>query len=180
MSAGTVGESVGLRAAAAERQPVNTGAASGIKAYCETHPKPLLRRLLMKIAAVFVGNLPGAAMRLRVYRWMGVRLEGDNFISRECYLDPFFPEMITLGRGVWLSPRVIIQCHNEKSDLLKPVILEAKSWVGAGTIIGPGVRVGKGAVVAAGAVVFNDVPAHSIVLGNPARVVSMVPDKGSE
>jgi len=34
-----------------------------------------------------------------------------------------------------------------------------------------GVKIGDGAIVAAGAVVTHDVPPHSIVAGNPAKVV---------
>jgi phosphonate metabolism protein (transferase hexapeptide repeat family) len=44
-------------------------------------------------------------------------------------------------------------------------------WIGHGAIILPGRSVGTGAVVAAGAVVTKDVPAYTIVGGNPARPI---------
>ncbi len=44
-------------------------------------------------------------------------------------------------------------------------------WIGHGAIVLPGRSVGTGAVVAAGAVVTKDVPAYTIVAGNPARPI---------
>jgi phosphonate metabolism protein (transferase hexapeptide repeat family) len=44
-------------------------------------------------------------------------------------------------------------------------------WIGHGAIILPGRNVGTGAVIAAGAIVTKDVPAYTIVAGNPARIV---------
>jgi phosphonate metabolism protein (transferase hexapeptide repeat family) len=44
-------------------------------------------------------------------------------------------------------------------------------WIGHGAIVLPGRSVGTGAVVAAGAIVTKDVPAYTIVAGNPARVI---------
>jgi hypothetical protein len=44
-------------------------------------------------------------------------------------------------------------------------------WIGHGANVLPGRSVGTGAVVAAGAIVTKDVPAYTIVAGNPARVV---------
>src|SRR5258708_22242032 len=44
-------------------------------------------------------------------------------------------------------------------------------WIGHGAIVLPGRSVGTGAVVAAGAVVTKDVPAYTIVAGNPARKI---------
>jgi phosphonate metabolism protein (transferase hexapeptide repeat family) len=44
-------------------------------------------------------------------------------------------------------------------------------WIGHGAIVLPGRSVGTGAVVAAGAIVTKDVPAYTIVAGNPARAV---------
>ena len=44
-------------------------------------------------------------------------------------------------------------------------------WIGHDAIVLPGRTVGNGAVVAAGAVVTKDVPAYTIVAGNPARPI---------
>jgi phosphonate metabolism protein (transferase hexapeptide repeat family) len=44
-------------------------------------------------------------------------------------------------------------------------------WIGHGAIVLPGRNIGIGAVIAAGAVVTKDVPAYTIVAGNPARPI---------
>ena len=44
-------------------------------------------------------------------------------------------------------------------------------WVGHGAIVLPGRNIGTGAVIAAGAVVTKDVPAYTIVGGNPAKPI---------
>lgn len=46
-------------------------------------------------------------------------------------------------------------------------------WLGYDSLIMNGVTIGSGAIIAARAVVKKDVPAYSIVAGNPARVVKM-------
>jgi phosphonate metabolism protein (transferase hexapeptide repeat family) len=52
-----------------------------------------------------------------------------------------------------------------------PVHIGHDVWIGHGAIVLPGRNIGTGAVVAAGAVVTKDVPAYTIVGGNPARVI---------
>jgi virginiamycin A acetyltransferase len=44
-------------------------------------------------------------------------------------------------------------------------------WLGYESIVMPGVNIGNGAIVAARSVVVKDVPAYTIVGGNPARVI---------
>ena len=53
----------------------------------------------------------------------------------------------------------------------KPVIIEDDVWIGTRVTILKGVTVGKGAIIGACSVVTKDVPPHSIVVGNPAKVV---------
>lgn len=51
------------------------------------------------------------------------------------------------------------------------VVIDDDVWLGFGVVVLSGVHVGRGAIVAAGAVVKDDVPAYSIVGGNPAVVI---------
>lgn len=44
-------------------------------------------------------------------------------------------------------------------------------WIGGGSVVLSGLSIGEGAIVAAGAVVTKDVPAFSIVGGNPAQIL---------
>ena len=55
--------------------------------------------------------------------------------------------------------------------LAKEIQIGDDCWIGGGAIICPGVSIGNGVVIGAGAVVTKDIPANSLVVGNPARVV---------
>ena len=46
------------------------------------------------------------------------------------------------------------------------------AWLGAGAKILDGVNIGEHAIVGAAAVVRDDVPAHTVAVGIPARVIS--------
>src|SRR5206468_5615407 len=60
---------------------------------------------------------------------------------------------------------------------VRPIIIGDNVWVGSDAIIFPGVTIGEGAVVAAGAVVMSDVPAYTLVAGNPARQIRTFTEK---
>lgn len=53
----------------------------------------------------------------------------------------------------------------------RPVVIGRECWIGGHATICPGVTIGDRAVVGAGAVVIRDVPADSLAVGNPARVI---------
>jgi acetyltransferase-like isoleucine patch superfamily enzyme len=53
----------------------------------------------------------------------------------------------------------------------REIILRNGCWIGANTIILPGVTVGENAVVGAGSIVTKDIPARTVAVGNPAKVV---------
>lgn len=54
---------------------------------------------------------------------------------------------------------------------LLPVIIGDDVWIGHGAIVLKGVKLGDRSIIGASAVVTRDVPADTIVAGNPARVV---------
>ncbi len=51
----------------------------------------------------------------------------------------------------------------------KPVRIGNNVWIGSDSTILPGITIGDGAIIGAGSVVTKDVPANTIVAGNPAR-----------
>jgi serine acetyltransferase len=62
---------------------------------------------------------------------------------------------------------------------IRPVVIEDDVWIGTCAIILKGVTIGSRSVIAAVAVVSRDVPADSVVAGNPARVVKQLVAKCS-
>ena len=140
-------------------------------AYRAEHRAPLARRLAIKTLSAFTHHLLGWKLRGPLYRAMGVHLDQEAFVGRESYLDPEFPELITIERGATVSARVIIACHDSSRNLVAPVRICADAFIGTGAIILPGVTVGEGAVVGAGAVATRDVPPGMLAVGSPARVV---------
>lgn len=53
----------------------------------------------------------------------------------------------------------------------RPVRIGAGSWLGHGAIVLAGVHIGEHVVIGAGSVVTHDIPAYSVAVGNPARVI---------
>lgn len=107
----------------------------------------------------------------------------------------FAAESVTIGKGVYISDFVVIFDSNLHSiaakkryaDLVawnqgkfpdvytnvesKPVRIADYAWVGALCVIGKGAVIGEGAIVGAGSVVTKEVPAYTVVAGNPAQII---------
>ncbi len=88
---------------------------------------------------------------------------------------------ITIGNDVFIGPKVNLITINHDLDpdnrsatYGRPIVIEDKVWIGIGATILPGVRIGYGAIVGAGSVVTKDVPAMTIVAGNPAKFVKLI------
>ncbi|GBF48828.1 hypothetical protein LPTSP4_03280 [Leptospira ryugenii] len=89
--------------------------------------------------------------------WDGIVLEDDVFIGPNVsFTNDLFPRS---------------KVYPEK--FLKTIVKRGAS-IGANATILPGIEIGEGSLIAAGSVVTRDVPAFSLVKGNPGRVVGMV------
>lgn len=89
-------------------------------------------------------------------------------------------ERIAIGDGCAIGRNVMIMdfdAHEityedgSKNRITAPIEIGKHVWVGAGAIILKGVTIGDNAVIGAGSVVTRDVPANTVVAGNPAHPI---------
>ena len=55
---------------------------------------------------------------------------------------------------------------------IAPITIRRGCWIGQNVVILPGVEIGEYAIIGANSVVTKSIPARSIALGSPARVIS--------
>jgi acetyltransferase-like isoleucine patch superfamily enzyme len=101
-------------------------------------------------------------------------------INDGCYITSLFS--ITIGNGTSIGEYTSIRDYDHEFDDLsrpikdqgykgKPIDIGKDCWIGRGCMITSGVRIGEGAVVGANSVVTHDIPAFSVAVGAPARVL---------
>lgn len=104
---------------------------------------------------------------------------GDNFFANTNFV-VLDGAKVKIGNNVFIAPNVGIytaghpldaEQRNEGLEYAFPVTIEDDVWIGGHVCIMPGVTIGKGTVVGAGSVVTKDLPAHSLAVGNPCRVL---------
>jgi len=102
---------------------------------------------------VIIGNR--VTVKCGVQLWDGLRIADDVFIGPNAtFTNDKFPR------------------SGKRNFKLCATVVELGASIGAGATILPGVRIGERAMVGAGAVVTKDVPANTVVVGNPARCLT--------
>ncbi|MGK4178735.1 sugar O-acetyltransferase [Lapidilactobacillus dextrinicus] len=104
---------------------------------------------------------------------------GDNFfLNVDCKL--LDSGKITIGNNVFIAPNVCLiteeHAMNVKQRLAgleyaHPINIDDNVWIAAGVLVLPGVTIGENSVIGAGSVVAKDIPANSLAVGNPCRVI---------
>ncbi|KAH0427970.1 o-acetyltransferase [Colletotrichum camelliae] len=88
--------------------------------------------------------------------------------------------LVTIGDRVQFGPSVSIYTAGHDTSVLSrikfveyglPVTIGDDCWIGGGVTIMPGVTIGRGTTVGSGAVVTKSLPAYSVAVGSPARVI---------
>lgn len=101
---------------------------------------------------------------------------------------------ITIGNNVLIAPNVQIYTATHPVELNErlfptgtpennqyfrrtfalPVTIGDGCWIGGGVIILPGITIGNGSVIGAGSVVTKSIPANSLAVGNPCKVLRKI------
>ena len=88
---------------------------------------------------------------------------------------------IEIGDGALIGHNTTIATLNHDFNPVKrqnlnpsPVKIGRNVWIGSDCTILPGVEIGDGAIIGAGSVVTKSIPANTIAVGNPAKVIKEI------
>lgn len=123
------------------------------------------------------------ASPMKYARHIGVKIGEDCLIAtRHWSTEPY---LITIGDNVQVTEGVSFFTHGGGNsvrridptfDAFGKIVVEDWAYIGAGSMIMPGVTIGEGALVAAGSIVTKSVAAHTVVGGNPAKLICTTQD----
>jgi UDP-2-acetamido-3-amino-2,3-dideoxy-glucuronate N-acetyltransferase len=106
-----------------------------------------------------------------------VKVSSHTFICEGVEIE----DHVFVGHGVIftndLYPRAVTPAGELQTDRdwkVVPTIVRRGASIGSGSTILCGIEIGEDAIVGAGSVVTRDVPAGTIVVGNPARVLRKI------
>ncbi|GAB2575815.1 sugar O-acetyltransferase [Kribbella endophytica] len=111
---------------------------------------------------------------------INIRLGRNVFVNQGCRFNDIGG--IEIGDEVMFGPDVslissghpVAPAERRRGITAAPIRIGRNVWIGASAMILPGVTIGDDSVIGAGAVVTHDVPAGTLAVGSPARVVRSI------
>ena len=104
---------------------------------------------------------------------------GENFYANvNCVM--LDGAKITFGDNVFIAPNcgfytaghpLDVTQRNQGLEYAYPITVGNNVWIGAQVCVLPGVSIGDNSVIGAGSVVTKSIPANSVAVGNPCRVI---------
>jgi len=119
-----------------------------------------------------------------------VEIQKNARVGRRCKISShtFVCEGVTIEDNVFVGHGVVFindiyprattpegDLQTEKDWKVERTLIKKGASIGSGCTILARVTIGENAIVGAGSVVTKDVPANTVVAGNPARVLRSVP-----
>ena len=105
---------------------------------------------------------------------------------------------VTIGNNVYIGPNVSLLtplhplCYEDRNQYYNkekgyvtdreygaPITIGDNCWIAGNVTVCGGVTIGEGCVIGAGSVVTRDIPANSLAVGNPCRVIRKITEADS-
>ena len=118
-----------------------------------------------------------------------VEIQKNAFIGKRCKIQSHtficegvrIEDEVFVGHGVMFTndkyPRATADSGSLQTEAdwkVIPTVIKRRASIGSNATIMCGITVGEEAIVGAGSVVLHDVPARTIVAGNPAKVIRRI------
>ncbi len=107
----------------------------------------------------------------------GLKLGSNVQFAADVFLDPSHCCLISIGNNVTFAPNVRVIAHDASTKQFLDftrigcVRILDDCFIGDSVIVLPGVTIGPRSIVGAGSIVTKDIPANSVAVGHPARVI---------
>lgn len=138
----------------------------------------------------FLEPLNKKFIRPAIWRFCGCDLGKNVHIGHMVRMDFGNPERIHIADNAILSNGVTLLCHkrdvsqyHKGESALKLPFLYEDVYIGKGCQLGlnvtvmPGVHIGEGVIIGTGALVTKDIPAWSVAIGFPAKVIKQIEER---
>ena len=107
---------------------------------------------------------------------------GENFyVNMNCVI--LDEARVSFGDNVFIAPNCgfytaghpfDVEQRNRGLEYARPITIGNNVWIGAHVCVLPGVTIGDNCVIGAVSVVNRDIPANSLAVGNPCRVIRKI------
>lgn len=101
----------------------------------------------------------------------GMDIHPTTEMSLSAQFDKTFPKGVHVGAYSYVAFDARVLTHDMTRGLYLHTWIGENCFIGGRSLILPGVKIGGGSIVGAGSVVTKDVPAGTVVAGNPARIL---------
>ena len=124
-----------------------------------------------------------------------VEIQKNAFIGKNCKISShtFICEGVTIEDNVFIGHNVTFindafpratagdgELQTEADWACIPTLVKKGASIGSSATLLCGITIGENAIVGAGSVVTRDVPADTIVAGNPARIMKKIDKRSSD
>ena len=161
------------------------------KRICKTYRDGFLLKFVMN--SWLLDPFAPRKVRPWVLRKIGCHVGKDVFIGSQVWVDSGHADLIYIGDHTHITARTVLLCHKKDlsdyqvgDDYAKLAYMKGEIHIGkgcstgTGSMIMPGVKIGDGAIIGAYSLVTKDIPAWTIAMGRPAKVVKYIKERDNE
>ena len=121
--------------------------------------------------------------------WGGAHCHFGDYVYANFNLTCVDDTHTYVGENTMLGPNVVLataghpilpELREKGYQYNMPIHIGKNCWLGAGVIVLPGVTIGDHSVIGAGSIVTRDIPANTVAVGNPCRVMREISERDKE